>query len=55
MVIVVEMEGGAIGQVCYLNDIPFLIIRSISDKADGTAVHDYKTFLLTNRLKNRLN
>lgn len=41
----VEMEGGAIGQVCYLNDIPFLIIRSISDKADGTAVHDYKTFV----------
>ena len=26
-----EMEGGSIGQVCYLNRIPFAIIRSISD------------------------
>ena len=29
-----EMEGGAIAQACYLNDIPFVIIRSISDSAD---------------------
>lgn len=40
----VEMEGGAIGQVCYLNSMPFLIIRSISDKADGTAVCDFNQF-----------
>lgn len=26
-----EMEGGAVGQTCYLNNIPFAIIRSISD------------------------
>jgi len=40
----VEMEGAAIGHVCYLNSIPFLVIRSISDKADGEAVKDYKAF-----------
>lgn len=39
-----EMEGGAIAQVCYLNDIPFVVIRAISDKADGSAVRDYSEF-----------
>jgi adenosylhomocysteine nucleosidase len=41
----VEMEGGAVGQVCYLNNVPFLIIRSISDRADGRAVADYERFV----------
>lgn len=40
----VEMEGAAIGQAAYLNEIPFLIIRAISDKADGSATVDYPTF-----------
>lgn len=40
----VEMEGAAIGQAAYLNGIPFLIIRAISDKADGSATMDYPTF-----------
>lgn len=39
-----EMEGAAIGQAAYLNQIPFLIIRAISDKADNSAVVDYPTF-----------
>jgi len=39
-----EMEGAAIAQACYLNNIPYLIIRAISDKADGTADVDYPTF-----------
>jgi adenosylhomocysteine nucleosidase len=38
----VEMEGAAIGHVAYLNRVPFLIIRSISDKADGNLAKDYK-------------
>lgn len=40
-----EMEGGAIAQVCYLNDTPFIIIRALSDKADGTSPEDYEEFL----------
>lgn len=39
-----EMEGAAIAQTAYLNNIPFLIIRAISDKADDSATMDYPTF-----------
>ena len=39
-----EMEGAAIAQTAYLNHIPFLIIRAISDKADDSAVMDYPLF-----------
>ena len=39
-----EMEGAAIAQAAYLNGIPFLIIRAISDKADNSAEMDYPTF-----------
>ena len=39
-----EMEGAAIAQAGYLNGIPFLIIRAISDKADNSANVDYPTF-----------
>ncbi|MDD6195927.1 MAG: 5'-methylthioadenosine/adenosylhomocysteine nucleosidase [[Clostridium] aminophilum] len=39
-----EMEGAAIGQVAYLNKIPYLVIRAISDNADDTAGIDYDTF-----------
>lgn len=31
----VEMEGAAIAQVCYLDKIPFVVIRSISDTPNG--------------------
>lgn len=39
-----EMEGAAIAQAAYLNKIPFLIIRAISDKADQSAEMDYSEF-----------
>ena len=39
-----EMEGAAIAQVAYLNKIPFVILRAISDKADNSATMDYPTF-----------
>lgn len=39
-----EMEGAAIAHAAFLNRVPFLIIRAISDKADGSASVDYKEF-----------
>lgn len=39
-----EMEGAAIAQVAYLNHVPFLIVRAISDKADDSASMDYPEF-----------
>ena len=39
-----EMEGAAIAHAAYLHDIPFLIIRAISDKADDSASVDYPAF-----------
>ncbi len=33
--VVCEMEGGSIGQVCFINDVPFAILRSISDSMSG--------------------
>ena len=39
-----EMEGGSIAQVAYLNNVPFVIIRSISDNANNGASMDYKKF-----------
>ncbi|MGN0335281.1 MAG: 5'-methylthioadenosine/adenosylhomocysteine nucleosidase [Lachnospiraceae bacterium] len=39
-----EMEGAAIAQAAWLNQIPFVIIRAISDKADDSAEMDYPTF-----------
>lgn len=39
-----EMEGAAIGQAAYLNEIPFVILRAISDKADNSAQMDYPVF-----------
>lgn len=39
-----EMEGAAIAQAAWLNRIPFVIIRAISDKADDSATMDYPAF-----------
>lgn len=39
-----EMEGAAIAQAAWLNQVPFLIVRAISDKADDSAGMDYATF-----------
>ena len=40
----VEMEGGAIGHVAYLNKVPFVVIRCISDLADDEAETTYEEF-----------
>ena len=44
-VIACEMEGAAIGQVCYVNKVPYGILRAISEGGDEQAFADYPTFL----------
>lgn len=39
-----EMEGAAISHAAWKNQIPFVVIRAISDKADDSAEMDYPTF-----------
>lgn len=39
-----EMEGASIGTVCYVNKVPFVIIRAISDDADGNAPENFPAF-----------
>lgn len=41
-----EMEGAAIAHTCWLNRIPFVIIRAISDSADEQANMSYEQFVL---------
>ena len=40
-----EMEGAAVGQVCYVNHVPFCVLRAISDSADGASHMDYPAFV----------
>ena len=40
-----EMEGAAVGQVCFVNRVPFCVLRAISDSADGSSHMDYPTFV----------
>lgn len=40
-----EMEGAAVAQVCYLNKIPFMVIRSISDVPNGKNEIDFLKYL----------
>jgi len=37
-----EMEGSAIAQVCARNEVPFVSVRTISDKADSTSITEYR-------------
>ncbi|MDP5033118.1 MAG: 5'-methylthioadenosine/S-adenosylhomocysteine nucleosidase [Paraglaciecola sp.] len=43
----VEMEGVAIGQTCHLLNVPFLVIRSLSDIAGVTSTVSFQTYLET--------
>ena len=40
-----EMEGGSIAHTAFVNETPFMVVRAISDSADGDASMDYPTFL----------
>lgn len=39
-----EMEGAAVGQICWQQQVPFIVIRSLSDNANNTASADVRTF-----------
>ena len=41
----VEMEGASVGFTAYMNNIPFVLVRVISDRADGNAPKNFKSFL----------
>lgn len=41
-----EMEGASIAHVCHLNNVPFVVIRSISDKADNSAETNFAEFTM---------
>lgn len=43
--IAIEMEGAAIAQVCYLDNIPFIIVRSISDSPNGKNKITFEKYL----------
>ena len=50
----VEMEGAAVGHTCYVNKVPFVILRSISDAADdhgSMSYEDFKAVAIENSLK----
>ena len=40
-----DMEGGSIAQVCYVNNIDFIVVRCISDKADEKSHVDFFSFV----------
>lgn len=40
-----EMEGAAIAHTCFLNQVPFVVIRAISDKADQSADVNFEEFV----------
>ncbi|NLY27525.1 MAG: 5'-methylthioadenosine/adenosylhomocysteine nucleosidase [Alcaligenaceae bacterium] len=44
-VLCVEMEGAAVAQVCHEYSAPFAVLRTVSDRADDTASHDFNSFL----------
>ena len=41
----VDLESAAVAQVCYEYGVPFTVVRTISDDAGKSAVHDFSRFL----------
>lgn len=41
----IEMEGAAVAQVCVEHQIPFLVMRTISDAANDSAANDFPAFV----------
>lgn len=41
----VEMEGGAVAHASYINDVPFVILRSVSDTGGDEAIENFEEFV----------
>ena len=39
-----EMEGAAVGQVAYMHGVPFLVLRALSDDANGNSPDDFPAY-----------
>ncbi len=46
-----DMEGAAIAQACYINNVPFVAIRALSDDADNASPSDFSEFCKTSAIK----
>ena len=42
--IAVEMEGASVGLVAHVNGVPFVLVRTVSDRSDGSAV-EFEKFI----------
>ncbi|MDR1832712.1 MAG: 5'-methylthioadenosine/adenosylhomocysteine nucleosidase [Fusobacteriaceae bacterium] len=49
-----EMEGAAVAHVCHLLRVPCLVLRAISDRADGNAKTDFGAFVRTSALRSKV-
>lgn len=45
--VAIEMEGAAVGYTCLVNDVKFVILRTISDTGGKGAVDDFNSYLKT--------
>ncbi|MCP4706272.1 MAG: 5'-methylthioadenosine/S-adenosylhomocysteine nucleosidase, partial [candidate division Zixibacteria bacterium] len=43
--VAIEMEGAAVGYTCFVNDVKFIILRTISDTGGGGATKDFENYL----------
>lgn len=46
-----EMEGAAVGQVAFINEVPFVVIRSISDDGDTSHQVEFARFAVESAIK----
>lgn len=44
-VLVTEMEGAAVAQTCYQFNIPFVVVRAVSDVSDEEASDSFDEFI----------